>query len=55
METKYEELTREFISNMEAVGGPFSDFVEGLKHAESELRDRRIGAEEELRNMEDDS
>lgn len=52
MADKYEALTTEFISDMEAVGGSFEDFVEGLKHAASELRDRWSMAVAEQREQE---
>lgn len=49
---RYEELTEQFMSDLDAVGGPFAEFVEGLEHAVSELKMRLAGAREELRNME---
>lgn len=52
---KYEELTTAFISKLEAVDGPFEDFVEGLKLAESELKARRQAAESELREQQRDA
>lgn len=53
-EKRFEEIADTVISDMEAVSCSFADFVEGLRGLEVQVRDRRIGAEDELRGTEEE-
>lgn len=54
LEEEFEAIAREAIESAEAVKCDFSDFVEGLKSIEIEIRERRSMAEEELRHLNGD-